>query len=305
MVLKNLIPGISQIKSKYMIVINLKGGLGNQMFQYALGRKLALKNKDTLKLEIEGLDRANKTGDIYRAFGLGSFNINKNIATENEVMSLKYPYGIISKGWRFFSAKVLKRNHIIFEPDVLNWKGNLFLDGYFQSPRYFNDIRDQLLQDFMLAEALSVTGASFANQMKNSTSVSIHVRRGDYIKNPRVLAEFGVCSLEYYKLAIAHIKQINTNPTFFVFSDDIEWVKENLDVGHSVVFVKDKTISDVQELILMSTCKHNIIANSSFSWWGAWLNNNPDKIVVSPTPWFESAQYDKNLIPDNWIKLQK
>lgn len=288
-----------------MIIINLKGGLGNQMFQYALGRRLALKNNDKLKLEIDGLDRANQIGDIYRAFGIGNFNIDKTIATTAEVKALKYPYGLVSKGWRFFAAKALKRNFITFHPAVLNWRGNVFLDGYWQSPDYFNDIRDTLLSDFTLSNPLSPAGSTIANQIKTSTAVSLHVRRGDYIKNPRVMAEFGVCSLGYYQAAITHIKTRIVNPTFFVFSDDMDWVSENLDVGIEAVFVKDASISDSQELALMSQCQHNIIANSSFSWWGAWLNNQANKIVIAPTPWFESAQFDKNLIPETWVQLPK
>ena len=288
-----------------MIIINLKGGLGNQLFQYALGRTLALKNNDTLKLEVDGLDRANKTSDIYRAFGLGAFNIEKNIATAAEVHRLKYPYGIFSKGWRWFTFRILKRIHVTFEPRVLNWRGDIFLDGYWQSPCYFESIHDTLLTDFTLVDPLSPAGSTFTSQMQSVVSVSIHVRRGDYVKNPRVLAEFGVCSIDYYQTAITHIKTTYPNPTFFIFSDDMAWAKENLAVGEGAVYVSDPTITDYQELILMSKCQHNIIANSSFSWWGAWLNQNRDKIVVTPAPWFESAPFDKSLIPNSWIQLPK
>lgn len=275
------------------------------MFQYALGRKLALQNKDTLKLEIEGLNRANKIGDIYRSFGLGHFNIQKNIASYIEVQKLKYPYKIFSKGFRWFNFKVLRNTHIIFEPTVLNWRGDIFLDGYWQSPKYFDDIRTTLLSDFTLSEPLSPAGSTFVSQIQSTESVSIHIRRGDYIKNPKVLKEFGVCSLTYYSAAIKCIVSRHPSSTFFIFSDDIPWVKENLEMGDKAVFVSDQSITDFQELILMSTCKHNIIANSSFSWWGAWLNQNPNKTVIAPTPWFESAEWDRSLLPKPWIKLQK
>ena len=288
-----------------MIIINLKGGLGNQMFQYACGRSLALKNNDTLKLEIDGLERANKIGDIYRSFGLSAFAIEKNIATAAEVQAFKYPYGVVSKGWRWIKARILKQLYVVYEPSVLNWKGNIFLDGYFQSPQYFETNRKILLNEFTLVNPLSPAGTTYETQIQTTTSVSLHVRRGDYIKNPRVLAEFGVCSLSYYQTAIAHIKTTHPNSTFFVFSDDITWVRENLDIGSDAVFVSDATITDYQELILMSKCEHNIIANSSFSWWGAWLNQNYDKIVITPTPWFETAAFDKNLIPQTWIQLPK
>ena len=288
-----------------MIIVNLKGGLGNQMFQYALGRRLTLQNKDTLKLDTTGLARANNVGDIYRPFALDAFAIEKEIATAEEIKALKYPYGIISKGLRRFRFKVLKQTNTLFIPKMLHVNGNLYLDGYWQSPRYFDDIRDTLLHDFTLNAPLSAAGNSYATQMKETVSVSIHVRRGDYIKNPRVLKEFGICSLEYYKKAIAHIERTYTKPTYFVFSDDIAWVKENVGINGTAIFVSDPTINDTSELALMSTCKHNIIANSSFSWWGAWLNQNPEKIVVAPAPWFELEPYDTNLIPPTWTQLPK
>jgi len=288
-----------------MIVINLKGGIGNQMFQYALGRKLALKNNDELKLETAGLARANEVGDIYRPFSLEAFNIDKNIASAEEVQKLKYPYGIFSKGWRYFSFKVLRRKYTLFDPAVLKWKGDLFLDGYWQSPRYFEDIRDTLLTEFSLHSPLSPTVEKYRKQIEAGTSVSVHIRREDYVKNPRVLQEFGICEASYYNKAIEHIGSTVNNPNFFVFSDDIEWVKENLPLPTSTVFVQDKNLRDVEELSLMSMCQHNIIANSSFSWWGAWLNKNNDKIVTAPTPWFNNGSYDKDLIPKTWIQIQK
>ncbi len=288
-----------------MIVVNLKGGTGNQMFQYALGRHLAEKTKAELKLDSDGLARANVTGDIYRPLAITAFKIQNTIATNDEVRRLKYPYGLLSKLWRGFRFRILKQTNITFKPAVLNWAGDLYLDGYWQSPRYFDDIRDILLEEFQLTAPLSPAAAAFSAQVKSTEAVSIHVRRGDYVKNPRVLKEFGICSPEYYKAAIAHIKSQVANPTFFVFSDDIAWVKENLPVGDRAVFVEGRGITDVEELTLMSQCQHNIIANSSFSWWGAWLNQHPHKIVVAPTPWFETQPYDTDLIPPTWTQLPK
>lgn len=288
-----------------MIIVNLKGGIGNQMFQYAFGRKLALKNNDVLKLETGGLARANDVGDIYRPFSLDAFQIEKNIATPAEVQKIKYPYGVISKGWRWFAFKILKRTHTIFEPEVLDWTGDIFLDGYWQSPRYFDDIRDTLLAEFQLNTPLSAPVEKYKTQITASDSVSIHIRRGDYVKNPQVQKEFGICSAEYYQTALAHIKNQVADPTCFVFSDDIEWVKANLPLPASAVFVQDPDLRDVEELALMSMCKHNIIANSTFSWWGAWLNANPSKVVVAPTPWFNNSKFDPNLLPDSWTQLPK
>lgn len=288
-----------------MIIVNLKGGTGNQLFQYALGRHLALKNNDTLKLDVRGLARANAVGDIYRPFALESFNIEKEIASAEEIKRLKYPYRIFSKVWRFLSFKFSHDKNTVFNPRVLNWTGDIFLDGYWQSPRYFADIRDILLKEFTLAKPFSKAGAGFVAQIKNTTAVALHVRRGDYIKNPQVQKEFGPCTLAYYKSAMAEIEKTVPSPTYFVFSDDLPWVKENLPVGDQAVFVKGAGMTDVEDLLLMSMCQHNIIANSSFSWWSAWLNQNPAKIVVAPTPWFDKQPYDKDLIPKTWIQLTK
>ena len=229
-----------------MIIINLKGGVGNQMFQYALGRKLALQNDDVLKLETGGLARANDVGDIFRPFALDAFAIEKNIATVEEVQKLKYPLGIFSKGWRWFNAKILKKINVEFDSRALTQTGDLFLDGYWQSPLYFTDIRDTLLTEFQLSTPLSPAVSAYQAQIGDGTSVSIHVRRGDYARNLRVLKEFGACEASYYQLAIEHIESQVTSPVFFVFSDDIAWVRENLSLPSSTVFVQDPTLRDVR-----------------------------------------------------------
>jgi len=288
-----------------MIIINLKGGLGNQMFQYALGRHLSLRNNATLKLETEGLARANAVGDIYRPFSLEKFNIVKDVATPEEVRTLKYPYGIVSKGLRFFKLRVLGQSNTVFNPAALTYTGDIFLDGYWQSPLYFDAIRETLLKELVLTAGFSATGQEYAKHMQTSDSVSLHVRRGDYVKSPTVQKEFGICTKEYYRAAIEAVSKRTINPTYFVFSDDIAWVKEHLPIGDNVVFVSGTELTDAEELALMSQCKHNIIANSTFSWWGAWLNQNPDKLVVAPTPWFDNNPYDASLIPDTWTQLPK
>lgn len=288
-----------------MIIVNLKGGTGNQLFQYALGRSLAIRNDTELKLDIDGLDRANAVGDIYRPFALEAFRVVKNIATNEEVRGVKYPYGLLSKAWRYLSFKLSRDKNTLFRPEVLRWRGDIYLDGYWQSPRYFEAIRETLLEEFTLAEPLAGESARLAAHIATSQSVSLHVRRGDYVKNPRVAKEFGVCSIEYYSNAIAKLREHESGATFFIFSDDMAWVKENLPVGENAVFVQGEGLNDKIELMLMSQCRHNIIANSSFSWWGAWLNQNPDKIVIAPTPWFDAQPYDKDLLLPSWIQLPK
>ncbi len=289
-----------------MIIVNLKGGLGNQMFQYALGRALTLKNKDFLKLDIQSLSKAKKLGNIFRPFDLEAFAIYKDIATPAESASLRYPYGFFSKILGALNRKICRPNTVAFNKKVFTLTGNQYLDGYWQSPLYFNSIRETLLSDFTLRDSLSESGQALLAKIKSTTSVSLHVRRGDYAMNPRVLRENGVCSVGYYEKAVREIEKTHKDVTYYVFSDDINWVKSNILLpDKTVVFVEDVTLTTPQELYLMSQCRHNIIANSSFSWWAAWLNQHEDKVVIAPTPWFNTIIYDKNLIPESWIQLPK
>ncbi|MBF05403.1 alpha-1,2-fucosyltransferase [bacterium] len=298
--------GLRNQKKNKMIILNLKGGLGNQLFQYAFGRKLALKNGSALKLDIDGLERANAVGDIYRPFSLGHFAVVKEIATTEEVRRFKYPYGIFSKLWRFVRFRILKKTNTQWDPKHINKTGDMYLDGYWQSPKYFEDIRDVLLKELRLTAAVSKIMTSYQLKIAAGTSVSVHIRRGDYVKNPRVLKEFGICSLGYYKKAISYIQEHVTEPSFFIFSDDIAWAKENIPLSDNTTYVSDPALSTEEELVLMSNCSHNIIANSTFSWWGAWLNQNLEKIVVAPTPWFNKNNHlFKDLIPDSWIQLPR
>lgn len=289
-----------------MIITALKGGLGNQMFQYALGRTLSLKNDDVLKLDTTGLSRANEIGDIYRPFALNAFNIEASIATPEESVRLKYPKGSLSKVWRKFEFKVLRKQHVGFEPDMLKKRGDLYLDGYWQSPKYFESIRSTLLQDFTLRTPMSNSAESMANRMKATTSVSVHIRRGDYVANPKVAAAYGPCTETYYKNAVAEVIKHVASPTWFIFSDDIDWVKDNLNFPGTVIYVSGEAANDQEELLLMASCTHNVIANSSFSWWGAWLNQNPEKIVVTPSPWFYTRPQDHaDLLPSSWTQIPK
>lgn len=289
-----------------MIITALKGGLGNQMFQYALGRTLSLKNDDTLKLDTTGLSRANEVGDIYRPFALDAFNLHATVATPEESLRLKYPKGVLSKAWRKFEFKVLRKQHVGFESSMLTKHGDLYLDGYWQSPKYFESIRSTLLEDFTLRAPMSSSAESMARRMRASPSVSVHIRRGDYVANPKVAASYGPCTEAYYKRAAAEITKHVAHPTWFVFSDDIDWVKENLDFPGTVIYVSGEAANDQEELLLMAACSHNVIANSSFSWWGAWLNQNPDKMVVAPSPWFDTRQKDHaDILPSSWTHIPK
>lgn len=278
-----------------MIIVRLKGGLGNQLFQYALGRKLSIKNRDELKLDATGYDY-----DELRHYALKDFKINATLATPNEINKLKYPHGLISKVWRYFSFKILRRFHVGYEEEILKKTGDFYLDGFWQSYKYFNDITETIKKEFALKKELSEEATLLIKKIETSNSASLHIRRGDYVNNNY----HDLCSPQYYQKAINHLESKMSALTFFVFSDDIDWVKNNLKIKHPTEYVSNPKLSDSEELFLMSQCQNNIIANSSFSWWGAWLNNNPTKIVITPNRWVNSHGFKINdLIPPQWTKL--
>jgi len=283
-----------------MIITHLGGGLGNQMFQYALGRKMSLKNKDIFKLDISAYDVKNP-----RQYELGHFNIIENIATPEEIRKIKLPYGFFSRLIRSFKARVLRVFNVEFKPHILEKKGNMYLDGFWQTEKYFTDIRENLLKDFSLKNGLKESAAFVAKKIESTTNpVSLHVRRGDYAQDAYTNAYWGTCDPSYYTRTLAFLKNKIGNFTLFIFSDDIDWVKENMTFDMPTVFVSNQTIADYEEIILMSKCSHHIIANSSFSWWGAWLGQNPQKIVLAPKRWqIKSPHRVKDIVPNSWIKI--
>lgn len=294
------------LKNKIMVIIKLQGGLGNQMFQYALGRSLAEKNKIDFKLDLSFYNK--EKNNLHRNYSLKYFNIIENIAEEDELKKTKeyrQKNKLIYFFYRIFSKKnivYVKENFFYFGKDILKIKNNAYLDGYWQSEKYFKNIESIIKQEFTLKNKLDSRLENLVEDIKNTNSVSIHIRRGDYITNQKTNSVHGTCSLDYYQTAIEHINNKIKNPIFFIFSDDIEWVKNNLKTEFPTFFIEGN--KDYEDLILMSYCKHNIIANSSFSWWGAWLDHNPNKIVIAPKKWFNVNNINtSDLLPNSWINL--
>ena len=303
-----------------MIIVNLKGGLGNQMFQYACGRALSLRRKDILKLDVTGYGRTAGI-DTPRQYALKAFNIDESFANSSEINNLKYPLGIFSKGWRFVKAKVFRQYNVNFSSsmfDRLNKKSNVFMDGFWQTEKYFSDQADTLRKDFTLRETMSSEAQRILEEIKSSStvsssSISLHIRRGDYVSDKNAQKTFSGITLDYYKEAVRYIENTYTNQNkkqilhIFLFSDDIEWVRQNLSLSHTMTFVSlppNAKNRDAEEIVLMSSCDHNIIANSSFSWWGAWLNQNPSKIIVAPKVWSKKEQWNyRDIIPTSWIRI--
>jgi len=289
-----------------MIITKLVGGLGNQMFQYAIGRNLAKKNNTNLKLDLSFYNE--QQTDSKRNYSLKYFNILENIATEEEIKKLRR--NECKNGRRhllhnlFFANKsiYIKEKQFNFDKNVLNASNNFYLSGYWQSEKYFKNIEDIIRKEFTLKTNSKQSLEELTEKIKKSNSISLHVRRGDYANNPNTRSHHGLCPIEFYEEAIKIATEKYSDIHLFVFSDDIEWVKENLKTDSPTIFVEDN--KDYEDLILMSKCKHNIITNSSFSWWGAWLNQNPNKIVIAPKKWFNDPKTNtEDLIPKSWIQI--
>jgi len=283
-----------------MIITKLTFGLGNQLFQYALGRRLALDRSTELLLDISGCETSGRRR--YSLDCLFRFNMAISLANKKEIAKIKllnrFPFMRPS-----YKNSVIKENGNTFDQTIINAPKNAYLAGYWQSEKYFKPIGNIIRQDITLKEPQGEKYNNLLDRIKRSNSVSVHVRRGDYLleKNLRL---FSICTPDYYHDAETIILKQTKSPELFIFSDDIKWVKQNIVFNFPTIFVSDGSLTDYQELILMSVCKHNIVANSTFSWWGAWLNNNPQKIVITPQKWFiDPATDERDLIPPTWVKI--
>jgi len=290
------------------VITRLNGGLGNQLFQYAAGRALAIKLDAPLKIDLSEFDSY-----LLRRFELNQFNIKAEIASPDEVADIvlnpprlkRYiSRSAISLGLKF-NKLVLKEKKFGFDCIFEKIKHPVYLSGYWQSEKYFKSVEMELRGEFTLTNKLDEANQAILDKIKQNTSVSLHIRRGDYITNPSAAAVHGVCSLDYYYAAIRYITHHVRNPCFFVFSDDPQWTKDNLKINYPVEFVEiNGPDSGVKDMWLMKSCKHHIIANSSFSWWAAWLNDRPDKFVIAPRIWFIDKKIDtKDLIPEQWHRI--
>ncbi len=276
-----------------MIVTRLIGGLGNQMFQYALGRKLAFRHGVELKLDTTGFE-------VYKLhnYALSNFNVADTLATGDELK--RFRPGEDGKT----DGTVINEKDLSFDATVLDAPADCYLFGYWQCEKYFADIAQILRQEFAPRAELTGTDRELVAQMRASESVSIHVRRGDYVSNPQTNAVHGVCDLAYYDKAVGELQQRGATH-YFVFSDDPVWCQSNLKLpGPMTVISHNGPDRNFADLYLMSQCKQHIIANSSFSWWGAWLDENPNKLVIAPSRWFVTDEYNaKDIVPESWLRL--
>lgn len=290
-----------------MIIVKIIGGLGNQFFQYALGRTIAHKKNTSLKIDITSF----KTYNLHK-YALSNFNITGKIATEEEIRRLKCPSGmrflrskLIQASKPYYNRSCVKELDFNFEPNIIKVSSNVYLDGYWQSEKYFEDIEDIIRNEFVVTSPQEGLNRELASQIESCESVSIHIRRRDYVSNSHTNKTHGTCDMDYYLRSIKDLTKTVKNPHFFVFSDDIEWARLNLMLPNPITFIDNNgPEKNYEDLRLMTQCKHNIIANSSFSWWGAWLNKNPEKIVIAPKKWFNDSSINTDdIIPESWIRI--
>jgi hypothetical protein len=288
-----------------VVIVRLIGGLGNQLFQYAYALSLVGKGY-RVKLDISEFD----TYTLHGGFSLGAYGQGIEIASDAEVNALTR-VGPLSTVLRKLQGKksrrVIRESNFSFDEKMLLPEDNHYLVGYFQSEKYFENIRGELQEFLSLEYKLSDYSRRVFEDIKNSVvSVSVHIRRGDYVSDQSAYRTHGVCSLEYYSAAIKHLEEGHSEVDFYIFSDDINWVKENLKVKRAQYIASEQKRFAGEDIYLMSQCDHNIVANSSFSWWGAWLNDNSRKEVIAPQQWYadpEMQRLSKPLVPADWIRL--
>ncbi len=270
---RSLYRSFYNVTKRRLVIIKLHGGLGNQLFQYAMIRATTSQSGKRFKLDTTFYKNSN------RHYRLGNFRVQGDVASMADIAIKK------------FFKKILGSKE-------------QYLEDYYQSEKYFKETEETIKKEFTLRDPLCKTAEIFANKIGAVNSVALHIRRGDYTTNDKLKDVLRALPLRYYEKAVEMIGVKVESPYFFVFSDDIDWAKENLKTTYPTTFVSHKNIEDYEELSLMSLCKHNIIANSSFSWWGAWLNKNPNKVVIAPKDWFvDTSRNTKDLIPETWIKI--
>ena len=296
------------IKARNLRIVKILGGLGNQMFQFALYKSLQQRfPEERVLIDLHCFRGYGK----HRGFEVGKvFGAEYEAASWREVARVGYPYPTFQL-WRIGSrllpvrkTMLKERPDFTLEPTALTREGSTYYDGYWQHEEYFRDIRDIILQTFRFPE-FDDRNRETAQRLQATNSIGIHVRRGDYTHDKLF---HDICDLNYYRQAISRMQQRVGGDLFCIFSDDLRWCREHIAPlleGRLIVYVDwNRGADSVQDIHLMSLCRHNIIANSSFSWWGAWLNQNPDKVVVAPDKWLH-IKGTHSPVPESWEEVKK
>lgn len=294
--------GASYDRCMGKIISHVVGGLGNQMFQYAIARAMALRTGRQLELDASSFRKYQ-----LRRYLLDQFRIAAKPASKWALLPMRLrpkEAGRVLRriaGWQVIE----EREHAYHALDCRESSPVLYLRGYWQSEKYFLEIADIIRSDFQFVREPDPVNARMLASIGDCESVALHIRRGDYVSNPTTAAFHGICDLDYYHKAVRTLEEQVQHPHFYIFSDDIPWVRENLKLPHPTTYVDhNSSMEPCDDLRLMAECRHFVIANSSFSWWGAWLSKHPEKIVIAPNRWFQSTEKDtRDQIPDGWTRI--
>lgn len=281
-----------------MVFVRVWEGLGNQLFQYAYARALALRTGQKVYLDISAYKG---NGKHVRQYGLCHFRIRLETRNCGNIFPLvnddRY-YMAGSQYPRSLPVKFIREDNCCFNSDFCSLGGFTYVKGWFQNENYFKEFEQTIRKEIYPKERIRIP-KEIRSILGSKNTVSVHIRRGDFKKDHNVLP------VSYYEKAKCCISDLVDKPYYLIFSDDISWVKQNMDFGSRCFFMEDtRLFKDYEELMIMSRCRHNVIANSTFSWWGAWLNAYEEKIVIAPKKWFlRSSRTDADIVPDDWIKL--
>lgn len=284
------------------IISHLMGGLGNQMFQYAAGRRIQVESGGELSVFFEDGYRL-----AIRSYSLDAFQIFAKKASPKDLAAVG-PERRLRRRIKLLlnmpieKSVVREKQTFVYDPSLVDIKTDVYLIGSWQSYKYVDAIRAQLMFDFRLKEKSDTIQSAWSTVAKTTCPVSMHIRRGDYANKA---SGFSILPLDYYKSALEFLRSKLGAFEVFVFTDDPEWAKGNLQeliAPNPMTVVSNPELKDFEELTLMSMCRHHIIANSSFSWWAAWLNDDPAKIVTAPRRWngLDERIPTNDLIPPNW-----
>lgn len=283
-----------------MLVVNLKGGLGNQMFQYALYTKLQQKGKQVyldysqIATEMQALNRST----IFSDFRLDrTYNLQR----------MQGPFGtlyrrFLIRAFRKLTNVLREKEESVYDAQVMQIK-NGYLDGYWQSEKYFLGCEEELRQRLQFKQELSDANRAILEKIRSAKCpISIHVRLGDYQQAENAGLFGNICTRAYYEKAIAFCREKYEEAAFFVFSNEPQKAVEMLNLPNATIVDVNDELSAWADMYLMSKCHHNIIANSSFSWWAAWLNENPDKVIIAPSKWINGKQ-TPDIWPETWLRM--
>jgi hypothetical protein len=292
------------------VVAHLNGGMGNQMFQYAAGLALAARHQAELMLDINWFEQSKgAAGVTQRAYALAAFSLSAQLVRPagqpslvlRALRKLRHYVSRIPGAEGEYHEKSFR-----YDADFFSTPLPVQLHGYFQSQRYFSGVENVLRETFATPRVMSAATRAMLARIQGKNAICVHVRRGDYVSNPTASAFHGLCGLDYYAQGLRHVLADGTDDAeCFVFSDDPQWVRDNmrLPLPTTVVDINGPEAAH-EDLWLMAACRHFVIANSSLSWWGAWLGSHPQKRVVAPLAWFKGAQHDiSDLIPAEWVQL--